>query len=466
MNPELLRNLRLELSPARLSLMLVGITAIGLVVVAGETPEDAAGQIHPWFRFLFYLTAGVWGTRRAAGAITEEVAQGTWDAQRMSAMGPWALTWGKLVGATAQAWVVGLACLVVSLPVAASLDPWLFEPGELWQTAVFDLLLVAGAQAIALATALALLRLDRARHAQGATLAQTVALAVGLNVFTAAMALAERDDPLPWWGLPLSGTHLALLGLALFVLSGVVVAWRLMRQELSHFDLPGSLPWGWLGVSAVGMVYAAGLASGIEDFEFRQSLALAAAYGVAVAGLYVSLLLEPKDPVRLKALALRWREGRRAEAIALLPGWAVTLPLAALCALALALIGDRLATELGRDMFDSDSLEQVLRALIQMPLLGLLFVVRDLMIAHLVFTRWAGRRPRRAPLMTLTVLLIAYLLLPSVVLGLDWAAPRPFLLPALDLGWVIAAGAPLFEIALLALLLWRPWRRPAAKGQA
>ncbi|SDG57020.1 hypothetical protein [Roseospirillum parvum] len=467
MNPELIRNWRLELSPARLALMLVGVVAIALLVVADETPHDAADGLHGWFRVLFYLTAGVWGTRRAAAAITEEVAQGTWDAQRMSAMGPWTLTWGKLFGATAQAWVVGLVCLGLSLAGPALFDPSLLSRHEQVHTAAFDLLLVFGGQAVALASALALLALDRARHAQGATLAQTIALAVGANAFTAAIALAERDTPLNWWGLPLSGSQLALLGLALFALSGVLVAWRLMRQELSHFDLPGSLPWGWLGMSGLGMAYAAGLAGGIDDPTFRHSVGLAAAYGVAAAATYVAILFEPKDPLRLKALNLRWREGKRAETLALLPGWAVTLPLAALCAIALALVGEGLAHELGRQMFDDDSLEQVLRALIQMPLLGLLFILRDLLVAHLVFTRWAGRRPRRAPLMTLTVLLIAYLLLPAILLGLGWQAPRPFLVPALDLGWGIAVGAPLLEIALLAILVWRPWRRPPPrKGQA
>src|SRR5262249_13290798 len=61
----------------------------------------------------------VWGTRATADCITEEVRERTWDAQRMSAISPWAMTWGKLLGAASFAWYGGLmalAALVLTSP--------------------------------------------------------------------------------------------------------------------------------------------------------------------------------------------------------------------------------------------------------------------------------------------------------------------------------------------------------------
>jgi pimeloyl-ACP methyl ester carboxylesterase len=57
---------------------------------------------------LFGVLTILWGTRLAANSILDEMADKTWDWQRLSILSPWTMTWGKLFGATAFAWYGGL----------------------------------------------------------------------------------------------------------------------------------------------------------------------------------------------------------------------------------------------------------------------------------------------------------------------------------------------------------------------
>ncbi len=50
----------------------------------------------------------MWGPRRAADTLAEEVAGGTWEAQRMSGLSAWSMAWGKLIGGCSFVWYCGL----------------------------------------------------------------------------------------------------------------------------------------------------------------------------------------------------------------------------------------------------------------------------------------------------------------------------------------------------------------------
>ena len=106
MNPELKRNLWLELSAHRLILGLVVIFAIAFA---------ARAMLPSLALFGFVLIAVFWGARQAAAAVIEEARERTWDIQRMSSMDPWTMTWGKLLGSTSMAWYGGAICLVIYL---------------------------------------------------------------------------------------------------------------------------------------------------------------------------------------------------------------------------------------------------------------------------------------------------------------------------------------------------------------
>ena len=118
-NPEFRRNLWLELSPQRLVLMVsvLGIIA-ALTVYLGNDLVKEGSTAHALlivFSALGLMLAGGWGSFTALASINSEVAERTWDQQRLSALSPWQMAWGKLLGASIYPWLGGLLCAAVVL---------------------------------------------------------------------------------------------------------------------------------------------------------------------------------------------------------------------------------------------------------------------------------------------------------------------------------------------------------------
>ena len=98
MNPELRRNLWLELAPKRVLAM---VLIIGLIVVM-VTPWQRSDR--SWVLYFIALAFGVgYGPHLAAQSVIGEVVQRTWDAQRASALSAWQMTLSKILGGTAFA---------------------------------------------------------------------------------------------------------------------------------------------------------------------------------------------------------------------------------------------------------------------------------------------------------------------------------------------------------------------------
>ena len=94
MNPEFQRNLWLEASPRRLAWAGLALAAIyGAALLIGWR----GGMLIPGFAgwLVFGITAVLWGPRIAGRAVGDEVADRTWDFQRLSALEPWTMTWGS-----------------------------------------------------------------------------------------------------------------------------------------------------------------------------------------------------------------------------------------------------------------------------------------------------------------------------------------------------------------------------------
>ena len=122
MNPELQRNLWLEITPHRLVLLPAVILASGALLHALDPSNTIVRSIA---LFGFIILTMVWGARQAANSVLEEARDRTWDIQRMAALSPWSMTWGKLAGATVMSWYGGLWCLLLFIGVsgaAAGLD--------------------------------------------------------------------------------------------------------------------------------------------------------------------------------------------------------------------------------------------------------------------------------------------------------------------------------------------------------
>ena len=103
MNPEFQRNLWLEASPRRLAwagvvlLLIYGAT----VAATRDNPLGPLPALGGVGAAVFVACAMIWGARAAASSVLSEISDRTWDFQRLSALDPWAMTWGKLAGGRA-----------------------------------------------------------------------------------------------------------------------------------------------------------------------------------------------------------------------------------------------------------------------------------------------------------------------------------------------------------------------------
>ncbi len=98
MNPEFVRNLWLEAAPFRLAL----IAGVLLLVFAAlsVSPFGQSGNAAAIAQLLYWFVTVLWGTRAAGLSVVGEIRERTWDSQKLSAIGPVEMVWGKLVGAT------------------------------------------------------------------------------------------------------------------------------------------------------------------------------------------------------------------------------------------------------------------------------------------------------------------------------------------------------------------------------
>jgi len=304
MNPEFERNLWLEASPGRIAwagvalAVIYAITALasarGLGVMAGALSAVGAA--------VFVACGLIWGARAAGGSVLDEIADRTWDFQRLSALEPWAMTWGKLFGAASLAWLCGLSGLVV---MAAGML-WLGARDAI-TTPLFMAALAVLVQAVCMGAALIGVRKARAegRAAQsrgvagglviGAVLLFVVATSDGFRHGAPVRDITQlftAKAPVAWWSLTFPAGSFRLAAAAAFAGWALAGAWRLMRLELQMRSAPVVWPvfLVFLAVFVGGLAYpAAGLAA-----------ALLSGALINVVCAYAAAFAEPADRVRLR----------------------------------------------------------------------------------------------------------------------------------------------------------------------
>ncbi len=315
MNPELQRNLWIEAEPRRLiwaGVILALIFAAVWLVDRGRDAHDfvlAGGAV--------FAAAGlIWGPREARASVTHEVYARTWDFQRLSSLSPWAMTWGKLAGATSRTWVfAGVALLIAFLQLASITTPahalyWAF-------TAVGLAVLM---QASGMAVGLIEIRKARvAGRAPGLRSPGLFLLLLALLLASAAAwnyrhprsmtispdAIASAAPTVTWWGHPHDASIFFALSLVVFSAWGLAWAWRLMRLELQLQNAPIV----WPPFVLFAGLYAAGFVPSAPAFGPGAAPQLACASFVFAACAYVGAFVDPADRVQARGFVASLRHG-------------------------------------------------------------------------------------------------------------------------------------------------------------
>ncbi len=302
MNPELQRNLWLEATRRQIAVagLLLGLIFFAVWLIdRGRDAHDfvlAGGAV-------FAVAGLIWGPREARAAVVNEVYNRTWDFQRLSALTPWTMTWGKLAGATCRPWMFAGIALVVAFLQLASIS----SVGHALFWVMIGLGCAVFLQASGMAVGLIEIRKARAvsrlpgLRSPGLGVLILILVSVGASVWkhthlAGVQALSGESVGLPlvWWGKGYDRTAFAALSLIGFAGFAVLWAWRLMRLELQMINAP----WAWLLFVVCAGLYAAGFDSPAGDTPIQVRLTFAASAFAVCA--YVSSFTEPADRVRVR----------------------------------------------------------------------------------------------------------------------------------------------------------------------
>ena len=449
LNPELRRYCWLELTPHRLiaAPVIAGLVLALVAAVSNQSPAALASAGLAGFAVCTLL----YGSYLAVNAMPEEVRERTWDAQRMSALTPWQLALGKVIGAPVAGWYAGAWFLAVFLVAGV-------------RTEGVDALLIAGT-AVSAALALHAVAMILGVFATRAGVTRNPGALLLLLIFWFALvplqSLGEANTAaINWWGMQLPRLWFALASALLFAGWAWLGAVRTLAGELRVRQLP----WAWPAFSLYVGVWAGGLADA-QASRAADSFQAGAAANPAVLvlllfflctglGAYVLLLAERTGAMTL-ARVLRTLRGELAggvtRALQSVPLWSVSL----LCAWASAAALLVLPWGTGLDGLASAVLTDIAAAGKLMPLALAAMLLRDAGI-YCIFA--LTRFPRRPAMATMLYLALLDGVVP-VLMHATGLSTMAFLV--FPLGRASAAGA-LVIFLLQAALAWgfalKRWR--------
>lgn len=421
-NPEFVRNLWLVHRPIWMAIIpfLLGGAFLGLHAM--ETygrPQSIFGrpQWEVYAFGLFFLVTMIHGSGKAAAAVTIEVQQHTWDGQRMSAISPWPMAWGKLFGSTAYAWYSGVICLLLYALMAQSQD---LSAAHILKNVVVWILAGIVAQSVILMSALLNL-IDAPLNTRGNSVSAGSLFCIipAYIALPALWILLPADLGVTWYGWWFGALDLLLLTAVVFAAWAMTGAYFAMRREFQYTNSPLA----WVSFVVFAIVYVAGFERGHGDplpllgnGSWKLDGLLPLYVGVMLT--YASILSEPMDWQFARRLG-RAIEGRAwMEVIDQTPRAVFTLAVLAVVVCGLAIAGNdaHWPTILGRAKADS----HVLFA-------ALMFVARDVGFVILVSISMArspaGNAAMGGLLAMQVVLPVSALLLAEPLIPLFWPVP-------------------------------------------
>lgn len=431
MNPEFRRQLWLQFSTTRLIVLPLLLAAIFVAVAMTGTATPAAALATTAMLLFAVLVMGV-GTLAAGGSVMDEIADRTWDQQRMSAMQPWAMTWGKLAGSSAYGWYGGALCLLVALPSA-----WVSEPLPfVLKKALAAILAGVFLQALLIAINLQWLKTGSRVSRRGGVWALLLMLVWGSSLVTTTL----RGDDIRWWGQLFERLDFAVASLALFAACALIAAWRSMAEVLAVRQMP----WGWPALALAVTTYASG-------FAWAASLPALAAVGLSVcaAMTYLAVLTEPQHRTLWQRVVNRAQSAQWRAVLLQLPRWpttlALTLPFAVMTSMTLHP--------------NTRDLESLSGAVLLQPLAFALLLGRD---CALTLCFKFSPQIRRPVIAFAVLMLVVYALLPWLLRGLGGPLLAALALPLISSNGVSVVIAACHLGLSLWLLRWR-WTSTAPR---
>lgn len=427
MNPEFQRNLYLEFSFARL----VGMPAFLLVIfsLTYSIDDKSFDKVTAYTALGLYIAIVLfWGAKQASESILDELRNNTWDIQRTSAISPWSLAWGKLLGSTLFNWYGGLLCLLVySIAIP--------KPEHLILTWVYSLSCGLLAQGLSLLTSLFALR--RRLNVNSSFNYLFVLFALFFIITFMINIDKSYDKTLYWYGEPYNVAYFYAISLIIACFWTVIGIYRLLSEEFRI----RTLPWVLVFFIAFLVFYLTGLMDRAENILHRNMLTdgILVGFLVCTTMTYVLIFIDNNSPMKARKLWVYTEQEKWLRVLQELPSWLVSLILSLPPMLILALLSNK----------------EVVTEIHLYPVVIFLLMLRDISI--LLFFSYAPN-PKRAMGLTLMYLICLYGLLPAIFKGLDAKTIAEFILPILSENRVSAIIFSLVQTTAIGFLLFQRWQ--------
>ncbi len=384
-NPEFRRNLWLEFSVHRLVAAPLLLSLLFVVVVMQTSaPNNAWDAVATTASIVFLLATNVWGTYLAIDSIADEIRNRTWDNQRLSALSPFKLVWGKLFGATAFAWYIGLPCLVLLVVARHHVSATYHD------TLVSAAALLTGTllmQGLGLMSAIVGLKTNTVAPRA----VQLVLLFITLVSVSSYLDIGQSVKLTSWYGLEMPAKQHTMLGFILFTAWIWLACYRNMQTVLQI----KIRPWAMIAFVIFCTFYVNGFVSdGVQD---KQPLVVWIILPplLSIIGVYLGAFTEKRDWVSIRRFFKAWRTSTYYLALKDTP-YFVALALFALLALV--------------PMSIMSAFTEVDNSGLFLPI-AFVLMLRDI---GLLYYFSLGKKPARATMATLFYLVLLYILVPAL----------------------------------------------------
>ncbi len=326
-NPEFLRQIWLQFSLPRLILtpvlLLLGAYA---VYTSSDSADGGVRNLIIASLGAFCVLVFLFGSYSVGMSISDEIQEKTWDQQRMSALTPWSMTWGKLFGAASFAWYGGLICLLIYFSVAWQASEMV--GGQPLRLVAILLLTGVLLHALALASSLQSLAFagQPARRGMGLLF---VILIILPNLAALFFRGQSELGQVVWWGGAYETLDFLLASSLLFAACLLLTATRQMSDNLAV----RLYPWGWPVLAIVLTLYFGAF---VEQLHLgRNSLygsprgfaLVFMGLGISAVMTYLALFSQPHTPSAWQSLGNSCAEKNWQRTLQKVPPWVTSLVL-------------------------------------------------------------------------------------------------------------------------------------------
>jgi len=419
-NPELRRNLWLEITRQRLIAMPLILGIVFFILFIGDSSSGKSLKATLMMSKIIFVVMVICGIKKTASSVVSEVNQKTWDFQKLSSISPWQMTIGKFVGSSLYTWYGAIIALIVyTLSLYYShLNVYTFHNSYLYPR-YKDLTIGAINIKVAILLLSALLAQTLAMFFVMSDIANSkdntktineykyIAISALIFILFVFFEQAFKGGYVPrisWYGMRMESSVFCALSLFVFLFWSVFGTYRLIKKEFQY----KVTPWVWCSFVIFLVIYLAGV-------MYKSPLLYILPYSLVmlIVITYLTLFMQSKSPIIYKKMLLRFKQKKYREFFEIMPLWMVTYIMAVLLAVFITIL---LFLPINLDIpytFRGYPMPETTNWIfyIALSFVPILIMSRDILIVHFF---QLSSNSKRGDFTSIIYLAILYMLVPAI----------------------------------------------------